>query len=371
MEKVCEFCVTLRSVIYCKADAAHLCLSCDAKVHSANPLSSRHPRTLVCESCKYRPTYVRCYDHQLFMCRGCDQSQHDFSSQHRKRVISSYMGCPSAQDLAVLWGFDLNDFGASNNLHDQFVSTSSASVNVRVSSSSSRNSKSGVKSEVGPCSRYLKAFNSVKPKENTSYIVQQLLNLKKPQPTEDRETFSLIRHQEQTDISSSNSDPLKLENNFDQNLQQSNGHGNDLQHSGHPQHELEPYSLPFSQLDQLTSSSADGSPLHGDSFWQCKSPVQSGQLWSHNMQDLGVCEELVLDDLNIPDVDLTFINFEELFRGEQEQTEDMGMACSSMDTNTSLDRSDHLHATSVEVYLLSLPHPSFCGFIPKILASSC
>lgn len=37
------------------------------------------------------------------------------------------------------------------------------------------------------------------------------------------------------------------------------------------------------------------------------------------MQDLGVCEEpSCLDDLNIPDIDLTFRNFEELFRIEQE-----------------------------------------------------
>lgn len=37
------------------------------------------------------------------------------------------------------------------------------------------------------------------------------------------------------------------------------------------------------------------------------------------MQDIGVCEELVCpDDFNIPDVDMTFQNFEELFGGDQD-----------------------------------------------------
>lgn len=51
------------------------------------------------------------------------------------------------------------------------------------------------------------------------------------------------------------------------------------------------------------------------------------------MQDLGVCEELgYLDEPSMPDIDLTFRNFEELFGGgEQEPTKallnDISMAC--------------------------------------------
>jgi hypothetical protein len=126
MEKICEFCTALRPVVYCKADAAHLCLSCDAKVHSANALSSRHLRSILCDLCRYRPAYVRCTDHRLFMCRSCDQSQHDGSYQHQKQVISSYVGCPSAKDFAALWGFELNEAGSSA-CQDQLVSTSRGS----------------------------------------------------------------------------------------------------------------------------------------------------------------------------------------------------------------------------------------------------
>lgn len=128
MEKTCEFCMLLKPVVYCESDAAHLCLSCDAKVHSANALSIRHPRTLVCEPCGYNLAYIRCSDHQMFMCRDCDCRHHDLSSQHQRKVITSYMGCPSAKDLAALWGFGLNEL-ENTTPPDKFISTSNGTVN--------------------------------------------------------------------------------------------------------------------------------------------------------------------------------------------------------------------------------------------------
>lgn len=128
MEKACEFCMLLKPVVYCEADAAHLCLSCDAKVHSANALSNRHPRTLVCECCGHNPAYIRCSDHQTFMCRDCDRCHHDLSSQHQRKVITSYMGSPSAKDLAALWGFGLKDLENATP-PDQFISTSNGKAN--------------------------------------------------------------------------------------------------------------------------------------------------------------------------------------------------------------------------------------------------
>lgn len=45
-------------------------------------------------------------------------------------------------------------------------------------------------------------------------------------------------------------------------------------------------------------------------------------LWHQNLQDIGVCEDAVCDDdeFNIPDIDLTFKNFEELFGADQDPT---------------------------------------------------
>ena len=79
------------------------------------------------------------------------------------------------------------------------------------------------------------------------------------------------------------------------------------------------------------------------------------QLWSQNMQDLGVCEELVCqDDFNIPDVDLTFRNFEELFGGDKDPMRSLLddkdlLSFSSMDKDLSLDKLDGIHSRVIEV----------------------
>lgn len=134
MEKFCEFCRALRPVVCCKADAAHLCLSCDAKIHSANTVFNRHHRTVLCDSCRCRPAYVQCLDHRMFMCNACDRSQHASSSQHRhKRAIRSYTGCPTAKDFAALWGFQLNELDNKSSAHlDQTISTSCGSCDSNV-----------------------------------------------------------------------------------------------------------------------------------------------------------------------------------------------------------------------------------------------
>lgn len=124
MEKVCEFCKALRPLVYCNADAAYLCLSCDAKVHWANELSGRHLRTLVCNSCRCHLAYVQCLDHKMLICRDCDQNLHGSSSPHCKRAVNSFMGCPSAIEFATLWGFEFKEIEKSVNHKDQFASSS-------------------------------------------------------------------------------------------------------------------------------------------------------------------------------------------------------------------------------------------------------
>lgn len=369
MEKICEFCTTLRPVVYCKADAAQLCLSCDAKVHSANALSSRHMRSILCDLCRSCPAYVRCADHQMFICRSCDRSLHDGSSQHQKQVISSYVGCPSAKDFASLWGFELKevDNGTSR---DQLVSNShgsgdSSGVNLDIPSSqiggppaSSRVNfetvVSHAESKMGSSSQNRKMYD--RKLQQTSYILQQILDLKRLQITDDPNLAQLLRGEEQTEISSSMYyAPAKFDQNLDQHLQHSEDLSINIQQMDSSLQEVKVDTLPFtfSQQEHLPSSSNFGLPLHGESYWQCKSPAQSSQLWSQNMQDLGVCEELVCDeDFNMPDVDLTFRNFEEMFGGDHDPVRallnDKDVSCSSMEKDLFHDASDNGHARSME-----------------------
>ncbi|KAG5551423.1 hypothetical protein RHGRI_009742 [Rhododendron griersonianum] len=112
MGHLCDFCGEQRSVVYCRSDAACLCLSCDLNVHSANALSRRHSRTLVCGRCNSQPSFVRCVEENISLCQNCDWLGHIGStsaSTHKKQTVNCYSGCPSAEELSTLWSFVLDE----------------------------------------------------------------------------------------------------------------------------------------------------------------------------------------------------------------------------------------------------------------------
>ncbi|XP_057995596.1 putative zinc finger protein At1g68190 [Hevea brasiliensis] len=390
MQKICEFCTALRPVVYCKADAAYLCLSCDAKVHSANALSNRHLRTLLCDSCRNRPAYARCLDHRMFVCRVCDQSIHGVSPQHQKWSVSSYLGCPSAKDFAALWGFELEELDKSA-IQDQLFPASCASVQPSAASfdiprprescqqigSSSSTSKvnystfaSGTHSEVQWSSKQTEISGTGQQQQNNDFILQQILDLKRLQLTEMDNSSPVVRAREEMDVSSSIFETLdKLDDSVD-HFRHSQVPGN----SGYPLQDLKVDSLPlsFSQPENLPLPSTAANPLLGESFWQCKSPIQSSQLWSQNMQDLGVCEDIVShDDFNMPDLDITFRNFEELFGTEKDPDpirallDDKGASSSSVE-DMSLGTSHNRNArTKEDTFIASSFYISQPGHMDK------
>ncbi|KAL7110636.1 hypothetical protein ACP275_05G038300 [Erythranthe tilingii] len=301
MEKCCEFCKALRPIVYCKADAAYLCLSCDSKVHSANALSFRHPRTLVCESCNSLPAVVRCFAHRMFMCHSCDDIIHRrhrdddvVGFPHQKKVIGCYMGCPSARDLASLWGFDFNEL-QNNSIIDR---------------------------EGGFSSRGTKVVEDDERDQHRYSILQQILYLERLQLSEEIDGPHSLHIKEHKTLNSNNNNNNYNNNpmdNFDGNLE-----FQQKEYSLEEKTDDKPLSSSssFSQLDHLASNNGNHH-LHGDnSFWQYKSPSHNNEvIWLQNMQDLGVCDEVQCfdnDDVNIPDIDLTFRNFEELFRNEHD-----------------------------------------------------
>lgn len=97
--------------MYCRSDAACLCLSCDRNVHSANALSKRHSRTLLCERCNSQPALVRCSEERITLCQNCDWMGHGTStssSTHKRQTINCYSGCPSAEEFSSIWSFVLD-----------------------------------------------------------------------------------------------------------------------------------------------------------------------------------------------------------------------------------------------------------------------
>ncbi|XP_028757830.1 putative zinc finger protein At1g68190 isoform X2 [Neltuma alba] len=322
MERACEFCTSLRPVVYCKADEAYLCLSCDAKVHKANALSSRHLRTL---------------------------KLHDPSLKHQKRAIRSYMGCPSAKDFAVLWGFELNEIENRSSTDLNAVNLSGKSGD----QTGGRSMVSGAKFDGASSSRQSQKL--LKDQER-QIILQQIIDLKRLQVCENTNHSALINGLQETVSSSSMHHTRKnYDEKCDRHTQNPQDFNNNLQERDSPAAELrlESLSSTFSELDNLPSPPMADLPLNSEVFWTCKSPSQSNQLWSHHIQDLGICEELICqDDFNIPDVDLTFQNFEELFGGDQDPVRglvgDDDVSCSSIEKDISLDKSDIFNERTME-----------------------
>jgi hypothetical protein len=95
-------------MVYCRSDAASLCLSCDRNVHSANALSRRHMRTLLCDRCTSQPAMVRCLVENVSLCQNCDWNGHSAGSAaagHKRQTINCYSGCPSSAELSRIWSF--------------------------------------------------------------------------------------------------------------------------------------------------------------------------------------------------------------------------------------------------------------------------
>ncbi|KAG8385909.1 hypothetical protein BUALT_Bualt03G0094100 [Buddleja alternifolia] len=108
MGQLCDFCGEQRSMVYCRSDAAFLCLSCDRNIHSANALSRRHSRTLICERCNSQPAVVRCIEEEISLCQNCNWSGHDAPDsaiEHKRQTINCYSGCPSATEFKRIWSF--------------------------------------------------------------------------------------------------------------------------------------------------------------------------------------------------------------------------------------------------------------------------
>ncbi|KAB2624225.1 zinc finger protein [Pyrus ussuriensis x Pyrus communis] len=363
MEKFCEFCLALRPVVYCKADAALLCLSCDAKVHSANTLFNRHLRSILCDLCRHFPACIQCLDHKMFMCRACDRALHTIASQHPKRAIGSYTefsytGSPSAEDFAALWGFKLNETDNCS-AHLDLNGTLSNSCGSSCDSSavnldSLEQSCSGAEGLLAGNS--LTRISGAESEAGSSSQQYKILDLKRIQFSEGNGPSLLIHGTEQIDLSSSVLQTSKRLNvHLDQRLQHSQNSGTKFRQRDSLVQELkvDHLSFPFSQMEHMQPSSTTGLLLHTESFWQCRSMVQSNQLWPQNMQDIGVCEELVCpDDFNIPDVDMTFQNFEELFGGDQDPIRaavlhDKDVSYSLVEKGISIDKSDNGNASAV------------------------
>ncbi|XP_057524816.1 zinc finger protein CONSTANS-LIKE 2 isoform X2 [Amaranthus tricolor] len=94
--RVCDTCQSAPCTVYCKADSAYLCTSCDARIHAANQVASRHERVWVCEACERAPAAFLCKADAASLCATCDADIHSanpLARRHQRVPIMPVAGC--------------------------------------------------------------------------------------------------------------------------------------------------------------------------------------------------------------------------------------------------------------------------------------
>ncbi|XP_059640061.1 B-box zinc finger protein 18-like isoform X2 [Cornus florida] len=84
MRTLCDACESAAAVLFCAADEAALCRSCDEKVHMCNKLANRHVRVGLadpsavprCDICENAPAFFYCEIDGSSLCLQCDMIVH-------------------------------------------------------------------------------------------------------------------------------------------------------------------------------------------------------------------------------------------------------------------------------------------------------
>ncbi|CAA3028757.1 zinc finger CONSTANS-LIKE 2-like [Olea europaea subsp. europaea] len=82
--RICDTCQSAACTVYCRADTAYLCTGCDARIHAANPVASRHERVRVCEACERAPAAFLCKADAASLCTTCDADIHSANQLARR-----------------------------------------------------------------------------------------------------------------------------------------------------------------------------------------------------------------------------------------------------------------------------------------------
>ncbi|KAH7523552.1 B-box zinc finger protein 21 [Ziziphus jujuba] len=94
MKIQCDVCNKDEASVFCTADEAALCDTCDHRVHHANKLASKHQRfSLIhpsskqfplCDICQERRAFLFCQQDRAILCRECDAPIHTANEHTQK-----------------------------------------------------------------------------------------------------------------------------------------------------------------------------------------------------------------------------------------------------------------------------------------------
>lgn len=95
MRTLCDSCERAEAIVFCAADEAALCRSCDEKIHLCNKLANRHVRVgLVepcdvprCDICEKAPAFFYCEVDGSSLCMQCDMTVHIGGKRTHERFL--------------------------------------------------------------------------------------------------------------------------------------------------------------------------------------------------------------------------------------------------------------------------------------------
>ncbi|XP_008341186.1 zinc finger protein CONSTANS-LIKE 5 isoform X2 [Malus domestica] len=114
--KLCDSCKNSTAALFCRADLVFLCLPCDARIHAANKLTTRHERVWMCEVCDQAPAAVTCKADAAALCVACDADIHSANPLARRHervpvepfydsaesiIVKSTAAAPSSAGAAI------------------------------------------------------------------------------------------------------------------------------------------------------------------------------------------------------------------------------------------------------------------------------
>ncbi|KAL7143473.1 hypothetical protein ABFS83_08G193400 [Erythranthe nasuta] len=100
MKIQCNVCAAAEASVFCCADEAALCWSCDQNVHAANKLAGKHQRVRLsssstqmpkCDVCQETAGYFFCVEDRALLCRKCDVAIHasnSLASVHKRFLLT-------------------------------------------------------------------------------------------------------------------------------------------------------------------------------------------------------------------------------------------------------------------------------------------
>ncbi|KAL5791007.1 hypothetical protein ACOSQ2_005895 [Xanthoceras sorbifolium] len=90
----CDVCDKRKATVFCSADEAVLCDSCDRRVHHANKVASKHLRSSLvnptfkgsplCDICQEKRALLFCQEDRAILCRECDLPIHKVNEHTKK-----------------------------------------------------------------------------------------------------------------------------------------------------------------------------------------------------------------------------------------------------------------------------------------------